>query len=43
MGELLTPTHLMVIAIIAFYSSPEISCPNSVRGWAKVSADSKME
>jgi sec-independent protein translocase protein TatA len=43
MGELLTPTHLIVIAVVAFLLFGGNKLPELGKGWAKVSADSKME
>jgi hypothetical protein len=43
MGELITSTHLMLVAAIALILFGRNKLPDSVRGWAQVSADSKME
>jgi hypothetical protein len=43
MGELLTPMHLMMVAIVAFVLFAGRSFPSLAKDWAKVYLGSKME
>jgi hypothetical protein len=43
MGELFTPQHLMVLAVITVLLFGGKNCRNSRRSWERVFADSKME
>ena len=43
MGELLTPIHLTVVAIVAFALFGGRSLASLAKDWAKVSVGSKME